>query len=125
MRPLLIFLLISFSYSLFAQSRTEVPYSMPSFPKFPGGDTALWHFVQGNIKYPDSARAYDIQGKVLVLFEVQADGSLNKIKVVRSVNKYLDEEALRVVKLLRFEPAKDTDKYVPISYGLPINFKLE
>ena len=94
-------------------------------PEFPGGEQALIQFLQQNITYPDMERDSDIQGKVLVRFVVLEDGSVSNVVVVKSVSPGLDNEAVRVVKLLpKFKPGYQQGKPVKVYYNLPIVFKL-
>lgn len=95
-------------------------------PKFPGGDKALYKYLQENIRYPDIARENNISGKVYVTFVVAKDGSLDKITVVRSADPSLDKEAIRVVKLMpKWEPGKNNGRATPVQIGVPINFTLQ
>ena len=94
--------------------------------EFPGGDAAMMQFISENMKYPPQAAKNREQGRVLVQFVIDEDGQVCETKVVRSVSKELDAEALRVVKLLpNFIPAKKDGKNVAIHYTLPILFKLK
>jgi TonB family protein len=94
-------------------------------PQFPGGEAGLIRFLQTNIVYPQNALEQKIQGKVLLRFVVNEDGSVSDVKVVRSVCPDLDREAWRVVKLLpRFIPGKRNGQPVKVYFNLPIVFKL-
>jgi protein TonB len=94
-------------------------------PEFPGGEEALMKFIQNNINYPDMERENDIQGRVVVGFVVNEDGSLSDISVKKGVSSGIDKEAVRVVKKLpNFKPGKQQGKAVRVSYVLPIMFKL-
>jgi len=94
-------------------------------PEFPGGEEALMKFIQNNINYPDMERENDIQGRVVVGFVVNEDGSLSDIAVKKGVSSGIDKEAVRVVrKLPNFKPGKQQGKSVRVSYVLPIMFKL-
>ena len=95
-------------------------------PEFPGGEEALMKYIQSHIYYPPMAAKNNIQGKVLVEFVVKKDGSVGRVKVVRSVDKDLDKEAIRVCKLLpKFTPGRKKGIDVDVWYKpLPITFKL-
>jgi protein TonB len=94
-------------------------------PEFPGGEEAMMKFIQSNINYPDMERENDIQGRVVVGFVVNEDGSLTDITVKKGVSSGIDKEALRVVrKLPKFNPGKQQGKAVKVSFVLPIMFKL-
>src|SRR5690606_4731812 len=76
-------------------------YDMPEqMPEFPGGADAMEHFIYENLKYPDDARTKNIQGKVYIQFVVEKDGSISNIKIRRGVNKSLDDEAVRLIKIM-------------------------
>lgn len=95
-------------------------------PQFPGGETALMSSIAQNLKYPVIAQENGIQGKVIVRFLVEKDGSISKVEVVRSLDPACDKEAIRLIKLLpKFIPAKQNGVAVAVWYTLPIAFKLE
>ena len=94
------------------------------WPSYPGGDTALAHFIQANIKYPDSSMFYGIEGRVLVKFKVLRDGSTGETTVVRGLDKYINAESLRVINLLHFAPFKPSDTCQSSSVVLPIENKI-
>lgn len=94
------------------------------FPQYPGGIEAMQQFIAENLRYPEVETC--IQGKVVVSFLVQTDGSLADIKVVRGLDDAFDEEALRVVKLMpKWEPGRIGGKIVAFRYTIPVRFKLE
>ena len=95
-------------------------------PEYPGGTDALMTFLSDNIKYPKEAQEQGIEGRVLVTFIVERDGSINSVLVEQSVNELLDKEAVRVVKLMpKWIPGKHHGEPVRVRYTLPINFKLK
>ena len=95
-------------------------------PQFPGGETALLKYLQENIKYPPKALKDSIQGRVVVQFVVDKAGKVGEVKVVRSVNKELDDEAVRIVKTLpKFYPGRQNGQAVSVWYTLPVTFKLQ
>jgi TonB family protein len=95
-------------------------------PQYAGGDDGLMKFIAANVHYPDSAREHDIQGKVYASFVVNTDGETVEHKIVRGFDPYLNEEALRVVRLLKFEkPSYQQGKAVRVQFILPIKFRLE
>jgi len=99
----------------------EVPYS---YPQFPGGNSALAKFIEDNLRYPDTGS--DVQGRVIVSFMVERDGSLSDIKVVRGLDPAFDEEALRVVKMMpKWSPGVTDGKISVMRYTIPIIFKKE
>lgn len=97
--------------------------TMPEFPG--GGQEALFKFLQKEMKYPQVAKENGIQGTVFVNFVVGQDGKIRDVKVLRGVNKMLDDEAVRVVKAMpSWKPGKQRGKPVSVSYNLPIKFTL-
>lgn len=98
----------------------EVPAS------YPGGEAAILKFVAQNLKYPEIAIEQDLQGVVLVRFEVKKDGSIGTIKIVKGLSKECDKAAAEVVgKLHRFTPAKQQGHPVPVWFTLPIRFQIQ
>jgi protein TonB len=103
----------------------EVFLVVEQMPVFPGGDLGLMKFIQKTTKYPPIAKENDITGKVYVSYVVNKKGKVTNVKVVRSVDRYLDAEAVRVVKLLPYSSAgKQRGKPVNVQYTIPINFTL-
>ncbi len=94
-------------------------------PEFPGGTQALLDYLRKNIKYPPLCRENGIQGRVLVSFVVNKDGAIVEPQVVKSVNKQLDQEALRVISTMpNWKPGKQRGKPVRVKYTVPVNFRL-
>jgi protein TonB len=95
-------------------------------PSFPGGEPALFKYIGENLNYPLDAQKNNIQGKVILKFVVNADGSADRVEILRSVDPLLDNEATRVIKSLpRFKPGKQGGVAVPVWFTLPVSFKLE
>ncbi len=94
-------------------------------PEFPGGTQALLEYMRTHIRYPADAREQDIQGRVLVVFIVNKDGSIAEPEVVKSVYPSLDEEALRFISTMpKWNPGMQRGKPVRTRYTLPVNFRL-
>jgi periplasmic protein TonB len=107
-------------------TQPEPYFSVEEMPVFPGGAAALLKFIAENTKYPAEAEQNNIQGKVILKFAVEPDGSVNRVTVLRSVNPLLDEEAVRVIKTLSgWTPGKQNGKPVPVWYVVPVNFQLK
>lgn len=106
---------------------TEVVFVVvETMPSFPGGDAALFKYLSDNIKYPVIAQESGVQGRVICQFVVNRDGSIVDIEVVRSVDKSLDAEAVRVIKSMpKWSPGKQRGKSVRVKYTLPVNFRLQ
>ena len=97
--------------------------SVEHMPQFPGGEAALMKYINSHINYPPMA-AY-IEGHVIVQFVVKKDGSIGDVNVVRSLEKNLDREAVRVIKSLpKFTPGRQNGEAVNVWYTLPVPFKL-
>lgn len=94
-------------------------------PEFPGGMAELMKFLQKNMKYPSICQEQGIQGRVIVQFVVNTDGSIVDAQVVKPVNPYLDKEALRVVSIMpKWSPGKQRGKAVRVRFTLPVTFRL-
>ncbi|RQO31757.1 hypothetical protein DBR32_07375 [Taibaiella sp. KBW10] len=105
---------------------TETFTSVEQMPEFPGGANAMNQFLQKNIRYPKEAVEAKIQGKVFLKFVVTEMGEITNVTVVRSVDRILDREALRVVKSMpKWKPGKQNGKSVRVYYTLPISFKMQ
>ena len=95
-------------------------------PSFPGGQGALTAFLSSNIKYPVVAQENGVQGRVIVGFVVEKDGSISDVKVMRSVDPSLDREAQRVVKAMpKWKPGKQNGSAVRVKYTVPVVFRLQ
>ena len=95
-------------------------------PSFPGGQGALMSYLASNIKYPVVAQENGVQGRVIVSFVVERDGSISDVKVARSVDPSLDREAQRVVKSMpRWKPGKQNGSAVRVKYTVPVVFRLQ
>jgi len=110
-----------------AETDSDTPYvDVDEMPVFKGGDTGIIQFIVENTRYPELAKKNSIQGKVIVRFAVEKDGSVDKISVLKGVDPELDKEAIRVVSTLpAFEkPGIKDGKAVSVWYMIPINFTL-
>jgi len=91
------------------------------WPKFPGGEFALFTYINENIKYPENKTK--IHGKVIVRFEITKTGEIGRSEILQSLDPVLDGDALRVVKNLpKWNPGRQNGEYVNVWYTLPINF---
>lgn len=94
-------------------------------PDFPGGMVALMEYISKNVRYPAAAHAKGVQGRVIVQFIVEKDGSISSPKIVKSVDPDLDAEALRVASAMpKWKPGKQKGKEVRVKYTVPIMFRL-
>lgn len=95
-------------------------------PQFPGGDAALFEYLSTHIKYPTIAEDNGVQGRVIVTFVVERDGSITDVKVVKSVDPSLDKEASRVVAgMPKWIPGKQNGSAVRVKYTVPVTFRLQ
>ena len=94
-------------------------------PEYPGGDVALMKYLADSFKYPPSAKAKGVYGRVFVKFVIDKTGAVTNVEIIRGVDPELDAEALRVVKAMpAWKPGSQRGKAVPVTYQVPINFKL-
>lgn len=98
---------------------SEVP------PTFRGGQQGFVRFIGKNLKYPDAAREKKTSGTVKVDFIVHEDGSYSNFKVVQSLGKEFDAEALRVLKLMpTWQPGKNKGKPTKVLVSVPVYFSM-
>jgi TonB family protein len=92
-------------------------------PVFPGGQEGLYKWIAAHVHYPDSALAKNVKGKVYVSFVVGSDGRVGQVKLRRGVDRWLDEEAVRVIRAMpAWAPARMDGKPVPVEFTMPLNF---
>ena len=95
-------------------------------PEFPGGPAALYETLAKSIQYPEEARIKGAQGRAIVTFVVEKDGSISNPRVVKSVDPSLDAEALRVINSMpKWNPGKQNGEPVRVKYTVPVTFKLD
>ena len=93
--------------------------------QFPGGDEACFKWLSEHIKYPSICQEQGVQGRVIVNFVVNRDGSIVDVKTVRSPDPNLTKEAERVVKMMpKWKPARQGNKTVRSRFTLPVMFRL-
>lgn len=108
------------------EEETKVFDVVEQMPQFPGGANALFEYLSKNIKYPVVAEENGVQGRVIVTFVVERDGSITDVKVVKSVDPSLDKEAKRVVSgMPHWIPGKQNGSSVRVKYTVPVTFKLQ
>ena len=104
----------------------EVFRSVEQMPQFPGGEAALMKYIKSHINYPPMAAMNNIEGIVVVQMVIDKNGKVDKVKVIRSIDKDIDKEAVRVCKSLpKFTPGRQNGKAVAVWYTLPVTFKLQ
>ena len=93
--------------------------------QFPGGDEACMRWLHDHIKYPSICQEQGVQGRVIVAFVVNKDGSIVDVKVLRSPDQHLSDEAVRVVKQMpKWKPARQGNRSVRSRFNLPVMFRL-
>ena len=109
-----------------ASSRDEIFQVVEEMPEYPGGMSELMKYLSTNMRYPKEAQSKGIQGRVIVQFVVEKDGSITDAKVMKPVDPQLDAEALRVVNAMpKWTPGKQRGKAVRVRYTLPVMFHLK
>lgn len=104
----------------------EIFEVVEEMPEFPGGPAEMMKYLNNNIRYPTIAQENGIEGRVIVQFVVNSDGTIVDANVVRSVDPFLDKEALRVINSMpKWKPGKQRGKPVRVKYTLPVTFRLQ
>lgn len=104
----------------------EIFVVVEKMPEFPGGMAALAKYFSDNVRYPVIAAENGIQGRVICNFTVWKDGTIRDIKVVRGIDKSLDNEAVRLIENMpKWQPGEQSGKKVSCKYTVPVMFKLQ
>ena len=94
-------------------------------PRFPGGEEARVQYMVENLRYPEEARHFGLQGTVFVTFVVETDGSISNVRVLRGIGGGCDEEAVRVISNMpKWAPGRQRGQNVRVQYNMPIRFVL-
>ncbi len=122
----ILLILIAYHESLLAQTeQKQILMVAEQMPQFPGGNDSMWSFFSKNIQYPPQAKENGIQGKVVVQFVVNEDGSLSDVKVLRDIGEGCADEVLRVLKMMpKWSPGIQFEKPVAVRFNLPVAFKI-
>jgi len=104
----------------------NIPLEFASqMPEFPGGEKELFKYLSNNISYPEISKINNSQGKVLIEFVIEKNGMISNIQILQGVDKFIDAEAIRVVKKMpNWLPGEQLDEKVRVKQRLPIKFKL-
>ena len=114
------------NYNRQSPDNSKVYDVVEEMPQFPGGPSALFEYIDQNIKYPVVAEENGVQGRVIVTFVVERDGSISDVKVVKSVDPSLDKEAQRIVRSMpHWIPGRQNGSPVRVKYTVPVTFKLQ
>ncbi len=116
----------SFSTDTVPARDNKVFTAVEQIPQFPGGIDAFYQFLGDNIRYPAESKKVASQGRVIISFVVEKDGSLTNVRTVHGVDSSIDREAVRVIKLSpKWSPAIQNGKLVRVAYSVPIAFTLD
>lgn len=104
----------------------EVLQIAEQMPSFPGGMGECMKWLAENVNYPSDAKEKGVEGRVIVQFVVNKDGSISDIEIIRSITPELDKEAIRAVEAMpKWVPGKQDGQAVNVKFTLPITFKLQ
>ena len=116
---------VSAQKTVVSQKNDDVFDIVEQMPEYPGGMQALMEFLKENIKYPEDAQKQKVEGRVLVKFVVETDGSITNLEVVKHAFPSLDAEAVRVLSAMpKWTPGKQKGQVVRVKFVVPINFNL-
>ena len=116
---------VSAQKTVVAKKNQQVFDVVEKMPEYPGGQAALFEYLSTNVKYPADAEKQKIQGRVLVTFVVNTDGSITDIEVVRKAFPSLDAEAVRVISgMPKWIPGEQKGQKVRVKYTVPLSFNL-
>lgn len=123
---ILALMMLGFTAGAWAQNNGKVYEVVEVAPQFPGGTSALMSYLSSTVTYPKEAEKQDIEGRVIIQFIVEKDGSVSNANVIRGAHPLLDAEALRVINAMpKWEPGKQKGEAVRVKFNVPINFKLD
>jgi TonB family protein len=92
-------------------------------PRFSGGSKALKDFISGNLVYPPEALAHHVEGSIIVQYDISDNGYVMNSKVIKGLGYGCDEEALRLVGMLRYEKVKNRGLRVKVTTRITIHFR--
>lgn len=121
MKKILLSILLVASAFIAMQAQTPAAEVMPQFP---GGEKALMEFVSKNLVYPEQAIKDEVQGRVIVEFNITKEGAVENAKILRNLSPECDAEVLRIVGIMpQWIPATKDGNSVDSSFVLPVVFK--
>ena len=129
----LVAMMVAFGFSTASAQKTVVSQKnekvfdvVEQMPEYPGGMQALFEFLSQNIKYPEDAQKQKVEGRVIVTFVVETDGSISNVEVAKHAFPSLDNEAVRVIQAMpNWTPGKQGGEVVRVKYTVPIVFNLK
>ncbi|MCC8153309.1 MAG: energy transducer TonB [Tannerellaceae bacterium] len=108
------------------QEGDKVYQVVDGMPRYPGGENEMLKYIATNTIYPETAKNAGEQGRVVISYTVEKDGSISDIQVVRGISEDLNQEAIRLVKEMpTWEPGTNKGEIVRVRYTLPIIFRLQ
>ena len=117
---------VSAQKTVVAKKNQQVFDVVEKMPEYPGGQAALFEYLSKNVKYPADAEKQKIEGRVLVSFVVNTDGSITDISVEKKAFPSLDAEAVRVISgMPKWIPGEQKGQKVRVKYTVPLNFHLK
>lgn len=117
---------VSAQKTVVAKKNQQVFDVVEKMPEYPGGQAALFEYLQKNVKYPADAEKKKVEGRVLVTFVVNTDGSITDIEVMRKTFPSLDAEAVRVISgMPKWKPGEQKGQKVRVKYTVPLTFRLK
>lgn len=121
----LFIVLMSHSHESMGQD-SDVVYTMVDHqPQYPGGMSALFKYLKGNMQYPSEAIANNVSGRIFVDFVVEKDGSLSNVRILKGLGSGCDEEALRLfTNCQKWSPGIQKEQAVRVKMALPLQFQL-
>lgn len=117
---------VSAQKTVVADKNQKVYEMVEQMPEFPGGTDAMIQYMMESMKYPEDAKSQKLEGRVVVNFVVEPDGSVNEVQVVKPVYASLDQEAVRVVSAMpRWIPGRQKGVAVRVKFTMPVTFRLK
>ena len=117
---------VSAQKTVVAKKNQQVFDVVEKMPEYPGGQAALFEYLRTNVKYPADAEKKKVEGRVLVTFIVNTDGSITDIELVRKAFPSLDAEAVRVISgMPKWIPGEQKGQKVRVKYTVPLTFRLK
>jgi protein TonB len=126
---LLSFLLLYAGISFSQQDKKDIPREVfttaEQMPSFPGGKNALNKYIQKHLRYPEKSMKHAAQGKVVLRFIVEPDGSITHAEVLRGMDSECDKVALKAIQEMpKWDPGMQHGVFVAVYYTLPITFAM-
>lgn len=108
-----------------SNAKNEVYDVCDKSAEFPGGFNAMLSFISSTLEYPQQSKENNVEGRVLVKFIVEKDGSISNVEILKGLDEYCNQEAMRVIKAMpRWKPGENKNKVVRQQFAIPIRFKL-